>query len=224
MKKTVILFLILQFIFLQLFAINEDPNVLQNTSCIVIKQNFERSGSHCPPSLGFTECTFYDDENSVDNGISNFKFKANTVIYCEFKDGSFFVDDKKVTKLHLKTEVEDMANDDNQEFDFYLTLNARSQSKGASDPCQNKWNDLHGSYRNSYNIQTTVLCDVPIPVEVLNPVNAKSLNIDKKETLKLQLGNYYEKGQTRIRYQINGENEWHTCSKDVKIEKVRLLS
>lgn len=155
MKKTVILFLILQFIFLQLFAINEDPNVLQNTSCIVIKQNFERSGSHCPPSLGFTECTFYDDENSVDNGISNFKFKANTVIYCEFKDGSFFVDDKKVTKLHLKTEVENMENDDSQTFEFpieSLTPGTITMiSKSASDPYHNWFNDvLSGGKRNSF--------------------------------------------------------------------------
>ena len=122
----------------------------------------------------------------------------------------------------MTSHVNGMENDDSVGFVFdILEPGSKMKTAGASDPCYNNWNDLHGGHRNSFSILTRVVCDVAIPVTVKNKPQVEKLIIDKEESVQLNIGGYYEKGQTRIQYKVNKENEeneeWHNIYTDKKI-------
>ncbi|MCQ2374617.1 MAG: hypothetical protein MJ069_01770 [Salinivirgaceae bacterium] len=207
------------------FAEVDDSNVAHDLTSIVIRQKFEGSGL-CEKMPEFDSSKVYYDsivkgkEQLIIDAANDVNNYLDSVTY-EYDFGkkgkTFKKGDRTIRQIVIKSHVKEMKNDKDQEFIFDMKPGLNLKTKGASDPCYNLFNDFAGGHRNSYSIQTTFICDVPIPVKVLNSDNSSHLNIDKNECLELQLGEYYEKGNTRIRYKVNGTDKWETIYKNVEI-------
>lgn len=218
---------------ISIYATNEDA--VLNKANIIIGQKFEGQG-HCPPSF---DCSwvYY---NQVDDDHVLIKIESATSInadnriddvYCEYNatTGKYKFtkkDGEEINKIIVASHVNNMENDGDVEFEFdILKPGSQMKTAGASDPCYNNWNDFRGGYRNSFSILTRVVCDAAIPVTVKNDKDhLTQLNLDKgefqfdeNESVQLELGGYYEKGQTRIRYKVNGNDNWYTIYTDKKI-------
>ena len=226
MKNFITLVLLLLPIYI--YATSEDAEL--NKANIIISQKFEGYGSHCMPSFDSSQ-VYYNQIDSahklivIKSAISindnhyipdvECKYDATTGNFKFYKK-----DGKEITKIIVKSHVNGMESNASVEFDFDLKLVSQMNRKGASARCDKEWYDfILGKHSNSYTINTKLVCDAPIPVNITNDDNEPKLNIDKKEQLCLIFGNYYEKGQTRIRYQVNGDNdeegEWHSI-KDIQ--------
>ncbi len=224
---------------ISIYATNEDA--VLNKANIIIGQKFEGQG-HCPPSF---DCSwvYY---NQVDDDHVLIKIESATSInadnriddvYCEYNatTGKYKFtkkDGEEINKIIVASHVNNMENDGDVEFEFdILKPGSQMKTAGASDPCYNNWNDFRGGYRNSFSILTRVVCDAAIPVTVKNDKDhLTQLNLDKgefqfdeNESVQLELGGYYEKGQTRIRYKVNGNDNWYTIYTDKKITPNKVI-
>lgn len=235
MKKVAVIIFCLLLGSVFLYAKAEDNSAVPNKVCVVISQKFEGHGSHCMPSFDSSQ-VYYNQIDSahklivIKSAISindnhyipdvECKYDATTGNFKFYKK-----DGEEITKIIVKSHVNGMESNASVEFDFDLKLGSQMNRKGASARCDKEWYDfILGKHSNSYTINTKLVCDAPIPITVTNKDNVKKLNLDKgefqfdeNESVQLELGGYYEKGQTRIRYKVNGSDDWHIIYTDKKI-------
>lgn len=163
--------------------------------------------------------------NHLSEYVLNNKIEEYNIIipiHLTFENDNFFNNDDTIKKITVRSYIDNMENDGIQTFNYCikkLKIGENKLIERASDPCYNKWNDLHGGHRNSYTLTTSLIYDVPISVEITN--TKTDFNIDKNDKVRLKFGDFYKQAndEVALQYQINDStnNKWKDIATTVPI-------
>jgi len=217
-------YFLLPILALSTFFAQSQDNVV-DYGCIAIKQTFYGigEGKHEPildKSVVTLKGKKEDGKNEVELTLTKDECLNANVVAVVKVDGSdnyiLYNGDIEVTDaINVKSTIDNMANDDSRSFEFKIeslipgTKTTITQS--ASDPYRNWFNF---GKRNSYTLNTTLIYDVPVSIQVLNAEEKDNLNIDEHDCLELQFGDFIAGGDAILKYRVNGVNtEWQRCDR-----------